>query len=178
MNHLYSRKINEAIEATKVYLEQVVEKPDPAFAGFAPCPFARKERLNDGIMWHAQRIIIDEPDEKLLQVLITFLEKSEKKSLLILDPFSKIGYKETEAFGRHFKRFVKELGLSAIVFHPDHLYSIGGVKTRCSPYPMLNVGLDKDFQSGYNTLRKTDYYSKWSLKELKKINREKEFKDG
>ena len=34
-------------------------------------------------MWHAQRIIIDEPDEKLLQVLITFLEKSEKKSLLI-----------------------------------------------------------------------------------------------
>jgi len=167
VNHLYSRKINEAIEATKVYLEQVVEKPDPAFAGFAPCPFARKERLNDSIMWHAQRIIIDEPEEK-----------NEKKSLLILDPFSKIGYKDTEAFGRHFKRFVKELGLSAIVFHPDHPYSIGGVKTRCSPYPMLNVGLDKDFQKGYNTLRKTDYYSKWSLKELKKINREKEFKDG
>ena len=157
---------------------EVVEKPDPAFAGFAPCPFARKERLNDSIMWHAQRIIIDQPDEKLLQVLITFLEKKEKKSLLILDPFSKIGYKETEAFGRHFKRFVKELGLSAIVFHPDHPYSIGGVKTRCSPYPMLNVGLDKDFQKGYNTLRKTDYYSKWSLKELKKINRQQEFKDG
>ena len=176
MNHLYSRKINEAIEQQKFILNKLL-RSQTLLCGFAPCPFA-KERLNDSIMWHAQRIIIDEPDEKLLQVLITFLEKSEKKSLLILDPFSKIGYKETEAFGRHFKRFVKELGLSAIVFHPDHPYSIGGVKTRCSPYPMLNVGLDKDFQSGYNTLRKTDYYSKWSLKELKKINREKEFKDG
>ena len=178
MNHLYSRKINEAIEATKVYLEQVVEKPDPAFAGFAPCPFARKERLNDGIMWHAQRIIIDAPDEKLLQVLITFLEKKEKKSLLILDPFSKIGYSDIEMFARHFKRFAEDLGLVAIVFHPDHPYSIGGVKTRCSPYPMLNIGVDKDFKKGYNVLRKTDFYPKWSLSELSKISREEEYKDG
>ena len=74
MNHLYTRKVNEAIEATKVYLEQVVEKSDPAFAGFAPCPFAKGERLNKGIMWHAQRIKPQEPDEKILQILTTFLD--------------------------------------------------------------------------------------------------------
>ena len=178
MNHLYTRKVNEAIEATKVYLEQVVEKPDPAFAGFAPCPFARRERITNGIMWHAQRIKPLEADEETLQILTTFLDQNEKKSLILLDCFSKIGYKDIEAFGRHFKRFVKELGLSALVFHPDHPYSIGGVKTRCSPYPMINLGLDKDFNKGYNVLRKTDYYSKWSLSELSKISREKEFKDG
>ena len=178
MNHLYTRKVNEAIEATKVYLEQVVEKPDPAFAGFAPCPFARRERISNGIMWHVQRIKPFEADEETLQILTTFLDQNEKKSLILLDCFSKIGYKDIEAFGRHFKRFVKELGLSALVFHPDHPYSIGGVKTRCSPYPMINLGLDKDFNKGYNVLRKTDYYSKWSLSELSKISREKEFKDG
>ena len=178
MNHLYSRKVNEAIEATKVYLEQVVEKPDPAFAGFAPCPFARRERIGNSIMWHVQRIKPHEADEKTLQILTTFLDQNEKKSLILLDCFSKIGYKDIEAFGRHFKRFVKELGLSALVFHPDHPYSIGGVKTRCSPYPMINLGLDKDFTKGYNVLRKTDYYSKWSLSELSKISREKEYKDG
>lgn len=178
MNHLYTREANRAIQETKKFLKGVVEQPHPVFAGLPPCPFARKERIEKKIKWHCQRINPDDVDERLLQILIDFSEQNEKNSLLLLDPFSKIGYKETEAFGRHFKRFVKELGLSAIVFHPDHPYSIGGVKTRCSPYPMLNVGLDKDFQSGYNTLRKTDYYSKWSLKELKKINREKEFKDG
>ena len=178
MNHLYTRKVNEAIEATKVYLEQVVEKPDPAFAGFAPCPFARRERITNGIMWHAQRIKPLEADEETLQILTTFLQQNEKKSLILLDCFSKIGYKDIVVFGRHFKRFVKELGLSALVFHPDHPYSIGGVKTRCSPYPMINLGLDKDFNKGYNVLRKTDYYSKWSLSELSKISREKEFKDG
>jgi len=178
MNHLYSRKINEAIEATKVYLEQVVEKPDPAFAGFAPCPFTKAERLNNSIMWHAQRIKPHEADEKILQTLTTFLEQNEKKSLIILDPFSKIGYSDIEMFARHFKRFAEDLGLVAIVFHPDHPYSIGGVKTRCSPYPMLNIGVDKDFKKGYNVLRKTDYYSKWSLSELSKISREEEYKDG
>ena len=178
MNHLYTRKVNEAIEATKVYLEQVVEKPDPAFAGFAPCPFARRERISNGIMWHAQRIKPLEADEETLQILTTFLQQNEKKSLILLDCFSKIGYKDIVVFGRHFKRFVKELGLSALVFHPDHPYSIGGVKTRCSPYPMINLGLDKDLNKGYNVLRKTDYYSKWSLSELSKISREKEFKDG
>tara|TARA_R110001592_G_scaffold348524_2_gene642736 strand:+ start:983 stop:1519 length:537 start_codon:yes stop_codon:yes gene_type:complete len=178
VNHLYTRKVNEAIEATKVYLEQVVEKPDPAFAGFAPCPFARRERIGNGIMWHAQRIKPLEADEETLQILTTFLQQNEKKSLILLDCFSKIGYKDIVVFGRHFKRFVKELGLSALVFHPDHPYSIGGVKTRCSPYPMINLGLDKDFNKGYNVLRKTDYYSKWSLSELSKISREKEFKDG
>jgi len=178
VNHLYTRKVNEAIEATKVYLEQVVEKPDPAFAGFAPCPFARRERISNGIMWHAQRIKPLEADEETLQILTTFLQQNEKKSLILLDCFSKIGYKDIVVFGRHFKRFVKELGLSALVFHPDHPYSIGGVKTRCSPYPMINLGLDKDFNKGYNVLRKTDYYSKWSLSELSKISREKEFKDG
>ena len=170
--------MNEAIEATKVYLEQVVEKPDPAFAGFAPCPFTKKERITNGIMWHAQRIKPLEADEETLQILTTFLQQNEKKSLILLDCFSKIGYKDIVVFGRHFKRFVKELGLSALVFHPDHPYSIGGVKTRCSPYPMINLGLDKDFNKGYNVLRKTDYYSKWSLSELSKISREKEFKDG
>ena len=178
MNHLYTRKVNEAIEATKVYLEQVIEKPDPAFAGFAPCPFARRERITNGIMWHAQRIKPLEADEETLQILTTFLDQNEKKSLILLDCFSKIGYKDIVVFGRHFKRFVKELGLSALVFHPDHPYSIGGVKTRCSPYPMINLGLDKDFTKGYNVLRKTDYYSKWSLSELSKISREKEYKDG
>lgn len=129
-------------------------------------------------MWHAQRIKPLEADEETLQILTTFLQQNEKKSLILLDCFSKIGYKDIVVFGRHFKRFVKELGLSALVFHPDHPYSIGGVKTRCSPYPMINLGLDKDFNKGYNVLRKTDYYSKWSLSELSKISREKEFKDG
>ena len=178
MNHLYTRKVNEAIEATKVYLEQVVEKPDPAFAGFAPCPFTKRERINNGIMWRAHRINPHEADKKILQTLTTFLQQNEKKSLIILDPFSKIGYNELQMFGNHFKRFVKELGLSALVFHPEHPYSIGGVKTRCSPYPMINLGLDKDFNKGYNILRKTDYYSKWSLSELNRISREKEYKDG
>ena len=178
MNHLYTRKVNEAIEATKVYLEQVIEKPDPAFAGFAPCPFTKKERITNGIMWHAQRIKPLEADEKTLQILTTFLQQNEKKSLILLDPFSKIGYNDLQTFGSPFKGFVKELELWALVFHPDSPYSIGGVKTRCSPYPMINLGLDKDFNKGYNVLRKTDYYSKWSLSELSKISREKEFKDG
>lgn len=176
MNHLYVRKVNEAIEATRVYLQEVVEKPDPAFAGFAPCPFARKERITGSIAW--ADFSFDLSDESIIYTVADFLEKEEKKVLLVLDVSNKISYKDLEAFASRFKPFASEYGLSAIVFHPDHTFSVGGVKTRNSPYPMLNIGLDKDFNMGYDSLRKTDYYSKWSLAELTKINRQKEFKNG
>ena len=178
MNHLYTREANRAIQETKKFLKGVVEQPHPVFAGLPPCPFARKERIEKKIKWHCQRINPDDVDERLLQILIDFSEQNEKNSLLLLDPFSKIGYKELERFARHFKKIVKELNLSAIAFHPDHPFTIGGVKTRQSPYPMINIGLDKEFHRGYTILRKTDYYSGWKLEELSKINREKEFKDG
>lgn len=175
MNHLYTRKVNEAIERTKLFLEEVVEKPDPVFSGFPPCPFARKERINKGIMWCEYSFKL--PDEKIVRAIYDFLENKEKNSLLVLDFRNKISYEELEKFAIRFKPFVKEFGLSAIVFHPEHPFNIGGIKTRSSPYPMLNIGLDTDFNLGYSTLKETDYYSKWSLEELTKINRQKEFRD-
>lgn len=154
------------------YLETVLEQPHAIFGGLPICPFAKKARLQNKILFKVMTLQAVELalNADLMQAIEEFYGAACYEVMLVISP-------DTEALSVHqVDQLVINLNeklafLELVVFggHPDDNFNIQGVRTRQEPYINLTVQPLEILKAASRNLQETNYYQHWSSENLRDI---------
>lgn len=135
------------------YQKSFVEKPHAATNGMPICPFAKKARLDNDILYVIEPFCLPRMVEKVKE-----WSNSGYRVLTLIDPNKDMPLDEFMAFYSKFEaEMPKDLDLSDS--HPEHPFTTNGLYTRRDPYPNIQVTHLKDFEELQRKLKKTRYYN-------------------
>lgn len=146
------------------WMQEFVERPNPALGNWAPCPYARQARINNQI-----KILFSEPH--LLKTAVwdslQFLESHE----VIVIAFDHTRVK-VPVFVADVSAWNQELVKQNVVIledHPDCYEYVAGVRMNFGHAGLLIIQhLDKLNQAA-DQLRSKGYYDSWSSKQLANV---------
>ena len=154
------------------YLETVLEQPHAIFGGLPICPFAKKARLQNKILYKVMALQAVELtlNAELIQAIEEFYAAACYEVMLVISP-------DTTALSVHqVNQLVANLNeklvpLKLVVFggHPDDDFNIQGVRTRQEPYINLTVQPLEILKAASRNLQETNYYQHWSSENLRHI---------
>ena len=143
------------------YIKNFLELPHPAFAGLPPCPFARKERLDNAIFFFEETFGAEGPSEHLLQSIRDFDEKPDLTTFLAYDIHVGLNPTESVRFAQQITDKLSDIEMLAISIHPQDDFNVDGVETRCGPFVMMLVQRRSVLDAAKTKLSKTAYYDNW-----------------
>ena len=143
------------------YLVDFLEVPSEEFGGFAPCPFAKAERIRGKLL-----ISVFDPEKiSFVEAVQDMIDKEYESGVFALIENGQpadLEDKDTRSFQKFLNRVIKEAGLKdykVICINPNDQLDVNGVRVRgLSPYFLINVGLKKIFGRTHKSLQKTDYF--------------------
>lgn len=169
MDGLESEVIRTMIEHIQTFLE----KANPIFSGLPVCPFAKKARLENKILYQvypfsAQASLNTDP--AFARLISEFAAQNRHEVLLIIhpDPLA-ITAEQTRQLVKNLAQELSEKQLVAFGGHPDDNFNIQGLHTRREPYPNLTIQSEQLVRERSQLLSKTSYYANWSTENLSQI---------
>ncbi len=164
-----SHTAREIIDRMIDYLENVIEKPHPAFGDMPICPFSRKARIANKIQYQVCPFSTSElhPESNFMQGILAFAQQEFCEILLVIHPDpTALTLAETHDFVDVANLQLADLGLLLFDGHPEDPFNIQGVYTRCAPYIHLTVQQQHRVKQASDLLLKTTYYDHWTPENL------------
>ncbi|MEG4021940.1 hypothetical protein [Microcoleus sp. S13C4] len=160
----------EIIESALRWMTEFVELPHPVFSDLPICPFAKKARLANQILFKIERfsaLIEFDRDSAIMKAIYEFYH-SEFEIMVVINPQkTAITAPETKELIDKLNNQISELGLLAFHAHPEEDFNIDGLHTRRMPYPGFTVQVNSKLKPASDALEKTDYYKNWTAEQLK-----------
>lgn len=138
----------------KAYLVSFVEKPHPAFNNLPVCPFAKKARIDNKLLYVV--INLDDVDQALREVA-AWEADPRYQAIILVDPRKEFPLEE---FDRLADEFQSKLipGLSLFTAHPKSEFEDRHVRTRQEPYPNWQVMRVSDLARAKEQLGHSRWY--------------------
>ncbi len=172
-NHSLTDIDAKVIHLMVEYMKEFLEKPHPAFGGLPVCPFARKARLEDRILYKVVRFCTGaefNPDSPVFRVIREFCQEERYEVLLVIHPekqaMTRLAMQE---FIDCLNDKISDTGLVAFAGHPDDDFNIQDVYTRQEPYINFTVQTKQLVKVASDSLLKTAYYNNWTPDNLEYI---------
>lgn len=160
----------EIIESTLRWMTEFVELPHPVFSDLPICPFAKKARLANQILFKIERfsaLTEFDRDSAIMKSIYEFYN-SEFEIMVVINPEkTAISAPETKELIDKLNNQISELGLLAFHIHPEEDFNIDGLHTRRMPYPGFTVQVNSKLKPASDALEKTEYYKNWTAEQLK-----------
>lgn len=155
--------MDAVIAETIRYIEEFVEKPHPAFGGFAPCPFSKKMRLDGKIDFKVLDFFDGDP--RINQLIKEFTDQNKYVSLFVIHPDKSFPLETLKSITNNLK--IAPL----VVFrgHPEDDFKVGDVMCRREPYPgfqILHSQLIFDSRAKLNE----NYFKNWDEISLQEVD--------
>ncbi|MFM9267466.1 DUF1415 domain-containing protein [Tychonema sp. BBK16] len=160
----------EIIESTLRWMTEFVELPHSVFGDLPVCPFAKKARLANQILFKVERfsaLTEFDRDSAIIQSIHEFYNSDFEIMLVINPEKTAISAPQTQALIEKLNNNISELGLLAFHVHPDEDFNIDGLHTRRAPYPGFTVQVNSTLKPASDALEKTEYYKNWTAEQLK-----------
>jgi hypothetical protein len=154
------------------YLETVLEKPHPLFGGLPTCPFSKKARLQNKILYRVIDLSFAELESgsNLLNAVQQFYSSRSYDVLLVICPDTEVlSVEQVNLLVEKLNQQIASMGLIAFGGHPADNFNIQGVYTRQEPFINITVQLLEVLKTAANYLKKTGYYQNWSQENLQQI---------
>ncbi|MEG5224142.1 MULTISPECIES: hypothetical protein [unclassified Microcoleus] len=160
----------EIIESTLRWMTEFVELPHPVFSDLPICPFTKKARLANQILFKIERfsaLTEFDRDSDIMKSIHEFYN-SEFEIMVVINPEkTAITAPETKELIDKLNRQISDLGLLAFHAHPQEDFNIDGLHTRRMPYPGFTVQVNSKLKPASDALEKTEYYKNWTAQQLK-----------
>ncbi|MEG4235501.1 hypothetical protein QUA40_25890 [Microcoleus sp. Pol11C3] len=171
---IYTLSMNESdteiIESTLRWMTEFVELPHPVFSDLPICPFTKKARLTNQILFKIERfsaLTEFDRDSAIMKSIHEFYH-SEFEIMLVINPEkTAISAPQTKELIDKLNNQISELGLLAFHTHPEEDFNIDGLHTRRMPYPGFTVQVNSKLKPASDALEKTEYYKNWTPQQLK-----------
>jgi hypothetical protein len=155
------------------YMKEFLEKPHPVL-GYKPiCPFARRVRLEDRILYKVDRFGSHtdfSSNSHLLGIIEDFCQDDSYEILLVIHPERQAMTRwAMQQFIERLNQTISAMGLVAFSGHPDDDFNIQGVYTRQEPYLNFTVQTKQLVKEASDLLLKTDYYNNWTPENLRYV---------
>lgn len=160
------------IDSMVAYLADVIEKPHPAFGGMPICPFSRRARLANQILYFIYPFSMADLtiNTSLMQVIQDFQQSSQYEILLIVHPDCKgLSLEATHYFMQQLNQAISPQNLIAFDGHPLDDFNIQGVYTRKAPFIHLTVQHMSQVKLASDQLHHTPYYDHWTAAQLQYV---------
>ncbi|WP_333228887.1 hypothetical protein [Microcoleus sp. BR0-C5] len=160
----------EIIESTLRWMTEFVELPHPVFSDLPICPFSKKARLTNQILFKIEpfsALTEFDRDSAIMKSIHEFYN-SEFEIMVVINPEkTAITAPETKELIDKLNNQISELGLLAFHVHPEEDFNIDGLHTRRMPYPGFTVQVNSKLKPASDALEKTEYYKNWTPQQLK-----------
>jgi len=166
MNKLHK----EIIESTLRWMTEFVELPHPVFSNLPICPFTKKARLANQILFKIERfsaLTEFDRDSAIMKSIHEFYNSDWEIMIVINPEKTAITAPETKELIDKLNNQISELGLLAFHAHPEEDFNIDGLHTRRMPYPGFTVQVNSKLKPASDALEKTEYYKNWTAEQLK-----------
>ncbi|WP_413167163.1 hypothetical protein ACL6C3_10745 [Capilliphycus salinus ALCB114379] len=164
---------DKIIEQTIEYMMDFLEQPHPVFGGLPVCPYTRKARLSNKILYKVDDFYMNSSlnfDSNFIQTIQEFSQSQKYEVLLVLHPEPQaMTPEQTQEFVKGLNSIISAWGLIAFGGHPDESFNIQGVYTRRLPYINLTVQAEDLLTKASDTLLQTKYYHNWTPENLKDV---------
>ena len=161
--------------AIEEYIIHFLEERHPQFSNMPPCPFARKERLEDRIVYKEVHIGKERPTDRLIEDIRIFDSNPHKSTMIIYDPYQLCSLLEAYEFAQHLMDSLNDINILPIPLHPEDPFMIGDVRTRNTPFMMMTIQRKSLIFDAKKKLLSTTYYSLWDDFEERYLDRFEEY---
>ena len=154
------------------YLQDFVEVPHPAFNQLPVCPFARKARLGEAIMFRVCVFNQDGliPNSELMHMVTAFTQDENSEILIVIHPeINALSVSEMETLEEALNLTLAPLDLMGFGGHPQDTFNIQGTYTRRSSYPNLSIQSVPYLEKAKGSLQQTGYYRNWTPANLEAV---------
>lgn len=156
------------------YMKEVLEKPHQVFQGLPICPFARKARLENRILYKVHNFLIHPEltsDSPVMSMIDEFCQDPRYEVLLVLHPEQlALTQAQMQQFIDKLNETIAVRGLVAFGGHPDQEFNIQGIHTRQEPYLNFTIQFQQRLKDASDLLLKTtDYYQNWTAENLRYV---------
>ncbi len=156
------------------YLVSVLEKPAAEYNGWAPCPFAKAERLANKLYIGVYDSENSQFADHVRETLGSGDYESGLYALFTEDKPETIEKGLTKKFQKFLSSCLKKEGLTGYVvicLNPNQDYNVAGMNVRKkSPFFLINVIKKAVVVRGNKSLRKTNYYDNYPIEYLNYLN--------
>lgn len=169
-HHLSEDAETEIIAQMVEYMKEFLEKPHQAFQGLPICPFARKARVENRILYKVHNFSTA-PDDQVMELIREFCQEERYEVLLVLHPEAEaLTPFQMQEFVVILNQKIIALGLIAFSGHPGQEFNIQGICTRQEPYLNFTVQFQQRLKDASDLLLKTtDYYQNWTAENLRDV---------
>jgi hypothetical protein len=174
---LRSDRQSQIIDAVVRWSQEFIEQPHEIFGGLPVCPFARAARLKQAIRFEVRPFALDDPLEprgELLTLVGEFAAQArdgDLETLFVIHPDPQPLPSLLDFVARlNARMLASELReFQAFEAHPESRFQVGGVYTRRSPYPSVQVLSRKLLKKGSDSLLASTYYARFSPEMLRAV---------
>lgn len=153
--------MQEVIDEITRYMQDFIEKPNPAFGGMPVCPFATKVRIEGRIDFQIAPFSINDVKDgsEMLGKIRTLAEQDHFDIIMFVHPDKKaMTFEELDVIIKAVQEMVKP-DFHVFSGHPDDPYQMHGIFTRRDPYPNFQVITAKLLNEAAAKLANTKYYN-------------------
>lgn len=160
----------EVIQRMVEYMKEFLEKPHQVFRGLPVCPFARKARLDNRILYKVHRFA-STPDVAEMEMIREFCQEQRYEVLLVMHPEKQaLTQLQMQEFLEKLNEKIAAAGLVAFGGHPQQDFQIQGICTRQEPYINFTVQFQQRLKDASDLLlRTTSYYQNWTTDNLRDV---------
>lgn len=168
-------KNHEEIILTMIdHIQKFIEKPNPVFDNMPICPFVKKFRQENQILYKVYNFTYSKElglDSKVLDLISEFQRDKHHEVMIVIHPNQNgISLDNMKQFIKDLNEIVSGFGLISFSGHPLDDFNIDGVYTRRDPFINFTVQEIEKVNLYSDILKSTGYYQKWTLENLEYIN--------
>jgi hypothetical protein len=145
-------EVEKILREMNDHQKSFIEKPHIATNGLPVCPFAKKARLEDQILYVIEPFSLSRIVEKVAE-----WRQSGYRVLTFVDPYKEM---PLEQYMDIYREVVSALpgDLEALDSHPLHPFEMNGLHTRRDPYPNIQITHLWDLEESRRKLKNSRYY--------------------
>lgn len=153
------------MEQILTYMTDFLERSNPIFSNMPPCPYARKERVDNKIYFLETPLTEQGPSESFLEEIRQFDNNEQWSTMLAYSPTMALDVQACYSFAQRITDALMDIDILAIPLHPDDPFSVQGLRTRQVPCVMMLIQRRAFLSDAKEKLLKTKYYANWSDQE-------------
>jgi hypothetical protein len=159
-----SLNIDQITQDLMIWMQEFVEKPNPALGNWAPCPYARKARIDDQI-----RITFSEAADLYQTILDSLPGLDQQEVTVICFDHTQIIAEQLESLVQTWNSELMPQNYVILEDHPNSRETVNGIQMNFGKCGLLVLQkLDKLNQAS-ELLRDKGYYDVWCSAELDQV---------
>ena len=155
---------NQITQDLITWMQEFVEKPNPALGNWAPCPYARKARIDNQI-----RIVFSEVDHLWQTVQDCLPGLDQQEVAVVCFDHTQIHHVLLETLVGKWNLGLMSQNYVILEDHPDNVETVNGVHMNFGKCGLLVLQKLDKLNRASDMLREKGYYDVWSPAELDQV---------